>query len=114
MKEALKDLHIVKRTPEPLDLIDCDDDVLQASSPEELRRMFAHWKRREEERQRLKRERSESTTVVGDEEVIGEDCTPAIGSDDADDVEMLRWIDLRKQRRKRRKPTEEDEVIVLD
>ncbi|KAJ4357900.1 uncharacterized protein N0V89_002477 [Didymosphaeria variabile] len=104
--KALKDLHVVKHTPEPKGLIDCDDDVLQSSSPEALRRMVAHWRREEDIRQRLKRERSESVTVVGDDEVLV--------SNADNDVEVLGAIDLRKQRRNRRKLTQEDEIIMID
>jgi hypothetical protein len=111
--EALKDLHIIKRTPEPIDLNDCDDEVIETSSLEQLRRMVIQLKRQEEIRQRLKRERSGSVTVVGDDEVVGD----GNNSTAHEDIEVLGATDLRKERRKRRKnhkPTQEDEVIVID
>ncbi|KAJ4294599.1 hypothetical protein N0V90_008290 [Kalmusia sp. IMI 367209] len=115
--KALQDLHIIKRTPEPLDLLECNDEIFQTSSSEELRRMFAHWKRQEVIRRRLKRERSESATVIGDDEFLG-DSNTAIdinGSNHNDeDLVIIGAVDLRKERRKRRKPTQQDEIIELD
>ncbi|KAL1612474.1 hypothetical protein SLS60_000701 [Paraconiothyrium brasiliense] len=105
-KKPSKTFTLSSTPPEPMELVDCDDDVLQTSSPEEFRRMVTHRQRQEEIRQRLKRERSGSVTNVGNDEVFG---------DDADnDVEVLGVIDLRKERCKRRKPTRKDEVIVIE
>jgi FKBP-type peptidyl-prolyl cis-trans isomerase 2 len=94
-------------------LNDCDDEVIETSSLEQLRRMVIQLKRQEEIRQRLKRERSGSVTVVGDDEVVGD----GNNSTAHEDIEVLGATDLRKERRKRRKnhkPTQEDEVIVID
>jgi hypothetical protein len=60
----------------------------------------------------MKRERSDSATVVGDDDDIGDrsgDCGP-------DFIEM-HSVDLRKKRklpRQRQMPTEDSEVIELD
>ena len=97
-------MHVVRHTPEPIDLIDCDDEVIQTSGPEQLRRMVTHWKQQAEERQRLKREWSESETVAGDQDEV----------ESSEDVVIMGAVDLRKERRKRQKPTQTDEVIVLD
>ena len=76
--------------------------------------MLAHWKRHAAIQQRIKRERSESVNVVGDDEIFGDGST-ATGSDSLDDdLVVLRAVNLRAQQCKRRKPTDEDEVILLD
>ena len=66
----------------------------------------------EEARLRTKRERSESITVVGNEDDIGDRSQP----NDPDLIEM-RWVDLREQRKRQRVrqlPTLETEVIEID
>jgi hypothetical protein len=66
----------------------------------------------EEARQRLKRERSSSETLVGDDEDVGD----GYQHSDADLIE-LRAVDLRaarKAKRVRQLPTPETEVIELD
>jgi hypothetical protein len=66
----------------------------------------------EEARQRLKRERSSSETLVGDDEDFGD----GYQHSDADLIE-LRAVDLRaarKAKRVRQLPTPETEVIELD
>lgn len=60
----------------------------------------------------MKRERSGSVTVVGDEGDVGD----ALTQEDADLIEM-RWVDLRAERkakRVRQLPTPGMEVIELD
>ncbi|KAH7084824.1 hypothetical protein BKA63DRAFT_573833 [Paraphoma chrysanthemicola] len=109
---ALKDLHIVERTPEPCDLLSSDDDVLNQLNREQLEAMIRRFREQEETRLRMKRERSESVTVVGDDEDVGD----GLSHSDPDLIEM-RWVDLRAQRkakRVRQLPTPETEVIELD
>jgi hypothetical protein len=60
----------------------------------------------------MKRERSDSETIVGDDDDIGE----RSGGNDPDFIE-LHAVDLRKKRKlalTRQLPSEGDEVIVLD
>ncbi|KAF2833541.1 hypothetical protein CC86DRAFT_415385 [Ophiobolus disseminans] len=109
---ALKDLHIVERTPEPLDILDSDDSVLGQMNREQLEAIVRRFREQEENRIRTKRERSDSVTVVGDEDDIGD----RYQHSDPDLLEM-RWVDLREQRNKlrvRQLPTAETEVIELD
>lgn len=96
-------MHIIRHTPEPIDLTECDDEVIRTSSRAQLQRMVTQWKRQEEMRRRLKRERSGSATVVGDEEVLGDE-----------EIEVLGVNDLRMERHKRRKLTQKDTVVVID
>jgi hypothetical protein len=68
--------------------------------------MFTHWKRNDDRRRRLKRERSGSVTVIGDNEV---------DEDGDDDVVFVRTGQAPKRARLGRQlPGEGDEVIVLD
>ncbi|KAJ4289900.1 hypothetical protein N0V90_011233 [Kalmusia sp. IMI 367209] len=83
-------------------------------SLEELRRMFAHWKRQKVTRRQLKRERVESVTVVGDDTLLVNSNT-AIGINGSnhndEDLVMISAVDLGKERRKGRKPTQQDEIM---
>jgi hypothetical protein len=63
----------------------------------------------------LKRERSSSETVVGDDYDVGDRCPPAAPSDP--DLIEMRWVDLRAKRmamRVRKLPGAEDMVIEID
>jgi len=63
----------------------------------------------------LKRERSCSETVVGDDDDVDNPCPPT-APNDPDLIEM-RWVDLRAKRmaaRVRKLPGAEDMVIELD
>ncbi|KAF2025119.1 hypothetical protein EK21DRAFT_93521 [Setomelanomma holmii] len=55
---ALKDLHIVERTPEPFDLVDGDNETLRQLNMEQLEAIVRRFREQEETRLRLKRERS--------------------------------------------------------
>ncbi|KAF2635880.1 hypothetical protein P280DRAFT_534484 [Massarina eburnea CBS 473.64] len=103
---ALKDLHIIPRTPELLNFEDCDGITIRNSSIPDIARMFAHWKRRNEVQQRIKQERSESVTVVGDDEIRGD------GENGDDDVQFVRAV--KRQKHGRQLPGEGDEVVELE
>jgi hypothetical protein len=77
------------------------------SSPEQFSKMAAYWKRQAAQTPNNKRERSDSVTIVGDDESAADD-------ERTDDVTYLGCSDVRAQRLKRRKPSYMDEVIVLD
>ncbi|KAI8934334.1 hypothetical protein NX059_009070 [Plenodomus lindquistii] len=105
--EALKDLHVVERTPDPIDLLDSDDGALAQMDREQLQAIVRRMREREEARQRTKRERSVST--VGGEGDAGVD-------EDPEFVETGS-VDLRAKRRMvrgRAVPGVGCEIIVLD
>jgi hypothetical protein len=104
---ALKDLHIIARTPEPLEFLNDDNTPVGQMNRKQLEAIVSRLREQEETRIRMKRERS-SETIVGD----GDDA----GDSHPDFVE-LRSVDLRAMRRAKRVkqlPTPDAEVIELD
>lgn len=69
--------------------------------------MVAYWKRQAAQTPNNKRERSDSVTIVGDDQSAADD-------ERTDNVTYLGCTNVRAQRLKRRKPSYMDEVIVLD
>ncbi|KAH3970147.1 hypothetical protein HBI25_050640 [Parastagonospora nodorum] len=111
---ALKDLHIIERTPDPLDLLEDDDTPVGQMNREQLEAIIRRFRERDDTRLRMKRERSSSETLVGDSDDIGDRHQH---SDPDPDLLELRAVDLRAERkakRVRQLPTPETEVIELD
>jgi hypothetical protein len=107
--------------------LDSDDSVLGQLNREQLEAIVRRFRvstplnlpkgrtnapqEKEETRIRTKRERSDSATVVGDEDDVGDRCQYS----DPDILEM-RWVNLREQRKRMRVPvlpSIETEVIEL-
>ncbi|KAL1797329.1 hypothetical protein ACET3X_003935 [Alternaria dauci] len=109
---ALKDLHIVERTPDPVEVLDSDDTVLGQLNREQLEAIVRRFREQEETRVRMKRELSDTSTVAGEDHEFGS----RSGICDDDFIE-LRSVDLRKKRKQQRVrqiPTDETKVIELD
>ncbi|KAF1921827.1 hypothetical protein BDU57DRAFT_563962 [Ampelomyces quisqualis] len=108
---ALKDLHIVEHSPDPLDLLYSDDDAVAQLNREQLEAIVRRFRDEADARAHMKRE-SSSETIGGNEDDTGD----RRNSSDPDLVE-LRCVDLRatrKVKRVRQLPTPESEVIVID
>ncbi|KAG9190577.1 hypothetical protein G6011_08665 [Alternaria panax] len=109
---ALKDLHVIERTPDSVEFLDSDDMLLGQLNREQLEAVIRRFREQEEASIRVKRELSDTSTVAGDDNEFGsrsETCN--------DDFIELRSVDLRKKRKQehvRQVPTDETEVIVLD
>ncbi|KAH7389621.1 hypothetical protein DE146DRAFT_738910 [Phaeosphaeria sp. MPI-PUGE-AT-0046c] len=105
--DALKDLHIVGRTPETRDLLYDDGGILGQMNREQLQAMCRRLLERDERRTRLKRELSSPKTVVGDD---NEDPGHSL------EIEEVRCVDRRaaKRARNREQLVGGAEVIVLD
>ncbi|OAK95675.1 hypothetical protein IQ06DRAFT_329081 [Phaeosphaeriaceae sp. SRC1lsM3a] len=103
--DALKDLHIVERTPEPRDLLDDDGGMLGQMNREQLEAMCRSLLKRNELRARLKRELSSPETVVGDD-----------NENQHLEIEEVRCVDRRaaKRARNREQLAGGTEVIALD
>ncbi|CAN9441353.1 unnamed protein product [Alternaria alternata] len=109
---ALKDLHIVERTPDPVDFLDSDDTVLGQLNREQLEAIVRRFREQEETRVRMKRELSDTSTVGGNDHG-----SSGLSATCDDDFIEIRSVDLRrkrKQQRVRQIPTDETEVIELD
>ncbi|KAI4685193.1 hypothetical protein J4E81_009006 [Alternaria sp. BMP 2799] len=109
---ALKDLHIIERTPDPADVLDSDDMVLGQLNREQLESIVRRFRDQEETRVRMKRELSDTSTMAGDDHNVD---SRVVACDD--DFIEIRSVDLRKKRkleRVRQMPSDETEVIVLD
>ncbi|KAF2677304.1 hypothetical protein K458DRAFT_409870 [Lentithecium fluviatile CBS 122367] len=102
---ALKDLHVIPSTPDPVDLEDCNDDTFQSAGRTQLQCMFAPWKCKDELRRRMKRERSSSVTVVDDDDV---------GDKNNDVIFVRTGRDLKRAKLPPQLLGEDDEVIELD
>ncbi|KAF2849038.1 hypothetical protein T440DRAFT_534575 [Plenodomus tracheiphilus IPT5] len=90
---ALKDLHIVERTPDPMDLFNSDEGALAQMNREQLQAIVRRMRERDHARLRTKRERSEST-LAGDDAGAGRGET----GEEPDFVETG-CVDLRAKRR---------------
>ncbi|OWY48808.1 hypothetical protein AALT_g8180 [Alternaria alternata] len=109
---ALKDLHIIERTPDPVDFLDGDDTVLGQLNREQLEAIVRRFRGQEETRVRMKRELSDTSTVGGNDHG-----SSGLSATCDDDFIEIRSVDLRrkrKQQRVRQVPTDETEVIELD
>ncbi|RYN23470.1 hypothetical protein AA0112_g9379 [Alternaria arborescens] len=109
---ALKDLHIVERTPDPVDFLDGDDTVLGQLNREQLEAIVRRFREQEETRIRMKRELSDTSTVGGNDHG-----SSGLSATCDDEFIEIRSVDLRrkrKQQRVRQIPTDETEVIELD
>ncbi|KAF1937305.1 hypothetical protein EJ02DRAFT_458833, partial [Clathrospora elynae] len=102
--DALKDLHIIERTPDPVDLLNGDDSVLGQLNREQLEAIVRRFREQEETRMRMKRERSDSVSTVRNDD----DCDPDFIETD--------FVDLRQKRKMARLaqlPGDGVEVISL-
>ncbi|KAI5379955.1 hypothetical protein J4E82_001502 [Alternaria postmessia] len=109
---ALKDLHIIERTPDPVDFLDGDDTVLGQLNREQLEAIVWRFREQEETRVRMKRELSDTSTIEGNDHG-----SSGLSATCDDDFIEIRSVDLRrkrKQQRVRQIPTDETEVIELD
>ncbi|CAN9282483.1 unnamed protein product [Alternaria alternata] len=109
---ALKDLHIVERTPDPVEFLDSDDTVLGQLNREQLEAIVQRLREQEETRVRMKRELPDTSTVGGNDQG-----SSGLSVTCDDEFIEIRSVDLRrkrKQQRVRQIPTDETEVIELD
>ncbi|CAN9373262.1 unnamed protein product [Alternaria alternata] len=109
---ALKDLHIVERTPDPVEFLDSDDTVLGQLNREQLEAIVQRFREQEETRVCMKRELPDTSTVGGNDQG-----SSGLSVTCDDEFIEIRSVDLRrkrKQQRVRQIPTDETEVIELD
>ncbi|CAG5182045.1 uncharacterized protein ALTATR162_LOCUS9964 [Alternaria atra] len=109
---ALKDLHIIERTPDRVDFLDSDDTMLGQLNREQLEAIVRRFREQEETRVRTKRELSDTSTVAG----ADNEFDSRSGTRD-DDFFEIRSVDLRKKRKQQRVrqvPGDGIEVIELD
>ncbi|RAR02987.1 hypothetical protein DDE83_008388 [Stemphylium lycopersici] len=108
---ALKDLHIIERTPDPIDLLANDDSVIGQMNREQLETIVRRLRNQEDARLCLKRERSDTPIIVADDaDDVGDPDFIETGSND---LRKKRRIE-REQKRRQQVPGDEIEVIVLE
>ncbi|KAH9876224.1 hypothetical protein J1614_004103 [Plenodomus biglobosus] len=108
---ALKDLQIVKRTPDPIDALNDDEGALAQLNREQLPAIVRHMQEREEARLQARREESESTAA---DSLRG---AHARVSDEEPDFIETGSVDLRAKKRRLRAREllgRESEVVELD
>ncbi|KAL5120469.1 hypothetical protein ACEQ8H_001487 [Pleosporales sp. CAS-2024a] len=110
---ALKDLHIIERTPDPVDLPVSDDTPVGQLSREQLQGILYRLEERDATPKRLKLDPSSETTIGNDNKVAGgvqrQDPDPTFIKSRSNELRAER-----KRKRARQLPTPEIEVIELD